>query len=63
MAFQTIDLTDGGQIRIGESSEDGSFTRTEGENPSITVRFRIFGAENASVAYLRITICRLIPST
>ena len=52
MAFQTIDLTDGGQIRIGESSEDGSFTRTEGENPSITVRFRIFGAENASVAYL-----------
>lgn len=50
--FQLIDLTDGGQIKIGESTEDGSFVRTEGENPSITVKFNIFGAENASTAYL-----------
>lgn len=52
MAFQLIDLLDGGQIKIGESSEPGSFTRTEGENPSITVKLNIWGAENASTAYI-----------
>jgi hypothetical protein len=51
MSFTTIDLTDGGQIRIGEANEDGSFVRTEGDNPSITVKFNIFGADNASTAY------------
>ena len=51
MAFMTIDLTDGGQITIGEASE-GGFNRQEGENPSISVRFNIWGAENASTAYL-----------
>ena len=50
--FQTIDLTDGGQIVIGEAAESGSFVRSEGENSSITVKFRIWGAENASVAYI-----------
>lgn len=50
--FQLIDLTDGGQIKIGESTEEGSFVRTEGDNPSITVKFKIFGAEDASTAYL-----------
>lgn len=52
MAFTTIDLTDGGQIQIGEANEDGSFSRTEGDNPSITVQFNIYGAENASTAYI-----------
>lgn len=51
MAFMTIDLSDGGQITIGEAS-DGGFERDEGDNSSINVRFNIFGAENASTAYI-----------
>ena len=52
MGFTLIDLTGGGQIRIGEAQEENSFTREEGPEPQITVRFNIFGAENASEAYL-----------
>lgn len=52
MAFELTDLTNGGLITIGEAQEDGSFERTEGENSSITVRFKIWGAENASTAYI-----------
>lgn len=52
MAFELIDLTGDGLITIGEAQADGSFSRTEGDNPSITVRFNIWGAENASTAYI-----------
>lgn len=52
MAFQLTDLIEDGLIQIGEAQEDGSFNRTEGENSSITVRFNIWGAENASTAYV-----------
>ena len=52
MAFELVDLIEDGLIKIGEAQSDGSFTRTEGENSSITVRFNIWGAENASTAYV-----------
>lgn len=52
MAFTTIDLTDGGSIQIGEAATDGSFVRTEGDNPQISVQFVIWGADNASTAYI-----------
>ena len=52
MAFELIDLTNNGLITIGEAQSDGSFTRTEGKQSSITTRFNIWGAENASTAYI-----------
>ena len=41
-----------GDIKIGEAFQSGSFSREEGENPSVSIKFIITGAVDAYPAYI-----------